>query len=83
MIDHGEYDISMDLLFDTIKDDNWRLRIFERKNGRKKFISWTAILQGLEESDDGSKISARMPLSQLVELIEIKKEEIRKLLEIY
>lgn len=79
VIDHREYDISMDLLFDTIKDDNWCLRIFERKNGRKKFTSWTAILHELEEGDDGSKISTRMPLSQLLELIEIKKEEIRKL----
>lgn len=81
IMDHREYDISMDLLFDSVKEDNYCLRIFERNDRRKTFAGLTTITQGFGKGDDGRKISVKMPWAQLIELVRQKKEEIRGLLE--
>lgn len=80
VMDHKEYDISIDLLFDNLKDNRWRLRIFERNNNRKRLTNFATIVREFGENEDGRKISEEMPLSQLMEFVKRKKEEIRKLI---
>lgn len=81
--DHKEYDVAMDLLFEKVSDNQYRLRIFKRNNTSK------ADLNGLEsqlagfspQSGDGRMVSKPKTAEEIICLIDEMEKKIEKKIE--
>ena len=81
--DHKVYDVAIDLLFEKVSEDQYRLRIFRRGNGSKKsLVGLDGLLDGFSpEENDGRMVSKPMSAKEILDFINVKQGEIQKLID--
>lgn len=78
--DHKIYDVAIDLLFEKVSEDQYRLRIFRRNNAsKKKFADLEALLVDFSpEENDGRMVSKNMSAKDIIKFIDVMQVEIQK-----
>lgn len=81
--DHKVYDVAIDLLFEKVSEDQYRLRIFRRGNGSKKnLVGLDGLLDRFSpEENDGRMVSKPMSAKEILDFINVKQGEIQRLID--
>lgn len=81
--DHKEYDVAMDLLFEKVSDNQYRLRIFKRNNTPKADLNGLeSLLAGFSpQSGDGRMVSKPKTAEEIICLIDEMEKKIEKKIE--